>query len=470
MDIVLISIYLMIMILLGVLASKRVSSVYDLYVGGLNIGGVATALSFFTTYFSSVIFVGATALGWKYGLLVLWKDIFVVIVGTLAAFVVIGPRVLALSRRYRIASIIDLIEIRYRSRAVSITASLTMFVGLYLYCISILIGMARALEASIGLSYETSLAISSIVTLVYIVLGGYIAQVWTQVLQAVFMLFMAVTLGVTSIVAVGGFNNLQNALASIDPSLATWPYRDTLPMFAFFLSLGFMGIGNPALLIKFISVKDRISLKKAVLISTATVAILTLSLNIASATMRIILRNSIATPDHAFIYFTKTILPKGFDTLLVIAILSASMSTLSAILNTLTHIARDTTARLLPRNPGNEMLFFRLTTLAIGITITIPALKPPEMLITLFGVTTSIISTVLVGPIIYGLFWRKASALGALVSMITSFAVAIAVNAYGGFRFPWTYYAFIPSIILSLTLLPLISIAIPSKNTTEHYC
>jgi Na+/pantothenate symporter len=146
------------------------------------------------------------------------------------------------------------------------------------------------------------------------------------------------------------------------------------------------------------------------------------------------------------------------------------MSTLSAILNTLTHIARDTTARLLPRNLGDEVLFFRLTTLAIGITTTIPALKPPEMLITLFGVTTSIISTVLVGPIIYGLFWRKASALGALVSMITSFAVAIAVSAYGGFRFPWTYYAFIPSIILSLTLLPLISIAIPSKNTAEHHC
>ncbi|MEL9940215.1 MAG: hypothetical protein QW348_02600 [Ignisphaera sp.] len=470
MDIAIISAYLLAMILIGVYAAKRVSSASDLYVGGLNFGGVATALSFFTTYFSSVIFVGATAIGWKYGLLVLWKDVFVVFVGTLAAFIFIGPRLLAFSRRFGFSSIVEFIEVRYKSSLAGVIAALTTFVGLYIYTISALIGMARALEA-MGLDYTMSLLISSVTTLLYIALGGYLAQVWTQSIQAVFMLAMAIAIAVTSLASVGGIGNLQQRLSSIDPLLASWPYRDLLPMFSFYLSLGFMGIGNPALVMKFITARDRISLKLATVVATATVATLTLSLDIASATTRAIISSDSVKPDHAFIYLTKTLMPKGFDTLMIIAILSASMSTISALINTLTHTLRDVVKKLgnnLIGNTKRDAMFFRITTATLAATATILALKPPEMLITLFGVTTAILSSTLVGPIIYGLYWRKATAEGAIASMVTSFAIAIAVSAYGHFSFPWTYYAFVPALAASLMVMPITNLV--SKPARKQNC
>ncbi|MEM1560780.1 MAG: hypothetical protein QXN35_04445, partial [Ignisphaera sp.] len=54
-----IAIYLAIMISIGIAAMSRIKTVEDLYVGGMRIGGIVTALSFFTTYFSSVVFIGA---------------------------------------------------------------------------------------------------------------------------------------------------------------------------------------------------------------------------------------------------------------------------------------------------------------------------------------------------------------------------------------------------------------------------
>jgi Na+/proline symporter len=108
--IVIILVYFGMLIAIGFIGMMKTRSVEEIYVGGMRVGGLLTALSFFTTYFSSVIFVGATAIGWKYGLLVLWKDVFVVWIGTLLAFIVLGPRLKALSTRLGILSIVELFE------------------------------------------------------------------------------------------------------------------------------------------------------------------------------------------------------------------------------------------------------------------------------------------------------------------------------------------------------------------------
>lgn len=90
---------MLLMIGIGIISLKKISNITDLYIGGMNIGGVLIALSFFTTYFSSVIFIGATALGWKYGLPIVWKDVFVVMIGTTSAFILLGPRLMMFAKK-----------------------------------------------------------------------------------------------------------------------------------------------------------------------------------------------------------------------------------------------------------------------------------------------------------------------------------------------------------------------------------
>jgi SSS family solute:Na+ symporter len=453
--IVIILVYFGMLIAIGFIGMMKTRSVEEIYVGGMRVGGLLTALSFFTTYFSSVIFVGATAIGWKYGLLVLWKDVFVVWIGTLLAFIVLGPRLKALSTRLGILSIVELFEKRFGSRTPAIAAGVAMLLGLVVYAISILIGTARAFEVVASVPYLYALLAVAVVTMIYTAFGGYLGQVWTQAIQALFMLLMAIVICIASLSSIGGFTNLYNGLYSMDPALATWPYRDLLPMMALYLSLGFLGWGNPALLMRFIAIRDKISLKAATVFATLLVAILTLSLNLASASTRLLLKDSVSVPDYAFLYLVQELLPSGFNVLFLVAVLSASMSTLTAVLSTAAQILiRD--LRIL-RRMGSEAAMFRLTIAILALLSIALSIKPPPMLMILFGVTTSILSGVLTGPIIYTLFWRKTSSEAITITIALSTAIAMGVAAYGRFQFPWTYYSFIPTLAFSLTLPPLIS-------------
>lgn len=454
--IIFLALYLIAMLLIGYIAMKRIKSVEDIYVGGKNIGGVLTALSFFTTYFSSVVFVGATALGWRYGLPIVWKDVFVVLIGTLFAFIFLGGRLACLSKTLRFSSVVEFIEKRYRSRIAGLIASVVMFVGLLIYVVSILVGMVRAVEVVADIDYSLALILITIVTAIYTAMGGYVAQVWTQAAQAVFMIVMALTICAASLLKVGGLSMLYQQLKSIDLSLAGWPYRDILPLFSLYLSLGFLGWGNPALLLRFISVRNRISLRTATVVATTLVAIFTLSLNIASAATRLVVSNDVK-PDHAFVYLVKFLFPQGFDIVFLIAVISASMSTITALLSVMTQCVKGLIGvRKMPTHRF-EVIFYRVTTMVLALISMVLALKPPEMVIALFGTTTSILAGVLTGPVIYGLYSRKVTASAVGITMVISFVLAISISAYGGFKAPWTYYSFIPTIISSLALPPIAS-------------
>lgn len=454
--IVSLAIYLIVMLALGYMAMRKIRSPEDIYVGGMNVGGVLTALSFFTTYFSSVVFIGATALGWRYGLPVVWKDVFVVLIGTTSAFIFLGTRLACLSKVMRFTSVVEFIEKRYSSRVAGLVASAIVFIGLLVYVVSILVGMVRAVEVVAGIDYLVALVLITIVTAIYTAMGGYIAQVWTQATQAVFMIGMALAICVVSLLKVGGLTTLYQQLRSIDPSLAGWPYRDFLPLFSLYLSLGFLGWGNPALLLRFVSVRDRISLRTATVVATTLVAIFTLSLNISSAASRLIVSNNVK-PDHAFVYLVKFLFPQGFDIVFLIAVLSASMSTITALLSVMTQCLRSLINDRRVSTHRYEIVFYRATTIVLALISMVLAINPPEMVIALFGVTTSILAGVLTGPVVYGLYSRKVTASSVIITMIVSFATAIGISAYGGFKAPWTYYSFVPTIAISLTLPPIIS-------------
>jgi Na+/pantothenate symporter len=466
LDVAIVVAYFGVLVALGFIAMSRARSVEELYVGGMRVGGLLTALSFFTTYFSSVIFVGATAIGWKYGLLVLWKDVFVVWIGTFLAFVLLGPRLKAVAVRLRALSVVEVFEKRFGSRAPAVVAGITMLLGLTVYAISILIGTARAFEVIAGVPYLYALLAVAIITVVYTALGGYLGQVWTQAVQALFMLSMAIAICITSLAAVGGFEKLYTGLYSIDPALAVWPYRDLLPYMALYLSLGFLGWGNPALLMRFIAIRNRVSLKTATVLATTLVAVLTLSLNLASATTRLVLKDSISVPDYAFLYLVQRLFPRGFTVLFLVAVLSASMSTLTAVLATAAQVlVRDLGVF---RRVGREAGAFRLVTALLAMLSIALSANPPPMLMVLFGITTSLLSGVLTGPIIYTLFWRKATSEAIAIAIAVSTAIALGVAAYGNFKFPWTYYSFIPTLAASLILPPAISIAKEKISTSNR--
>ncbi|MEM4932978.1 MAG: hypothetical protein QXF19_05950, partial [Desulfurococcaceae archaeon] len=74
----------------------------------------------------------------------------------------------------------------------------------------------------------------------------------------------------------------------------------------------------------------------------------------------------VSNPEYAFTYLVQRIFPQGFDIIFLLAVLSASMSTLTAIMGTMTHILRDVVGLKKVFSSRNEFLFYRIVTVTIA--------------------------------------------------------------------------------------------------------
>jgi len=450
--------YFAILLVIGIVAMRRTKTLEDFYVGGRQISGWVTALSFFTTYFSAVIFIGGAGMGWVWGLPIVWKDVPSVIIGTALAFMIIGPPLRVMTEKLGALSVAEYIEKRYDSKLAGLTATVIIFTGMFFYTISLLIGMGVATEIIVGIPYLTALWICVIVTLIYTALGGYFGQAWTQAVQAIVMLLIAVIVAVVALNAVGGLGALSTKLEAINPSLARWPYLNFTALLPFMLSLGFLGWGNPALILRFFSIKGTRAFRWSVLIAVFFVAITSLCINLASPVARVLYPN-LPKPDAAMPHLVKDLFPPGFDAFFLVGVLAASMSTLTALLIVMSQcIVRDIVPKIRTLPEKRAVMLSRVVMVVVALICATLATSPPPMLVTIFAVTTALLAGVLVGPVVYGLYWRRVTAPSCACAMMAGFIAVIAVCAYGGFQFPWTYYAWIPAIILSLALPPIISV------------
>ncbi len=82
-----------VMIAVGLYCRKNATDVSGFVLGGRSVGPWLTAFAFGTSYFSAVVFVGyAGQFGWKYGIAATWAGIGNALIGSLAAWAILGRR------------------------------------------------------------------------------------------------------------------------------------------------------------------------------------------------------------------------------------------------------------------------------------------------------------------------------------------------------------------------------------------
>ena len=91
--------YMVLVVGIGVLASRRKRSREELLLGGRRIGAWVTSLSYVAAYFSSVVIIGGGAFGYRYGLATLWIGGINVLIGITLAWMVLGRRLRVFTAR-----------------------------------------------------------------------------------------------------------------------------------------------------------------------------------------------------------------------------------------------------------------------------------------------------------------------------------------------------------------------------------
>ena len=169
----------------------------------------------------------------------------------------------------------------------------------------------------------------------------------------------------------------------------------------------------------------------------------------------------LATPDNAFARIATDALPIGITGLVLAAALAAVMSTASAgLLASSTILANDVYAGFLARRDHDKVLVSRVATLLVGVATLVTSILVNDVVGAL-TVAYDLLSGALFVPIVGALFWRRATAAGALASMAAGGVAVVLFMAKDGL---FANSPIIWGLVASLVAFVVVSLLTPKPS------
>ena len=408
---------------------------------GGRLPGWALALSVFATYVSSISFLALPAKAYlsNWNALVLS---FSIPFAACAAAVWFVP----FYRRQTSASAYSFLEARFGAWS-RLYAS-----GCFLVMQSVRSGMilyllALVLNTLLGVDMPLVICVVGVATMLYSMMGGLHAVVWTDVVQSVVLIAGALlSLAVIAFTLPDGLCAGVSAafdagkLSLGDFSLRDWGSETFWVTFAYgvFLNLQNFGI-DQTYTQRYVAAKsDREAVRSmfsgAMLylpVSLVFVAIGTLLWAWVKSHPGVVPQEVLAKSDAVFPWFIIHRLPTGVSGLLVAAIIAAAMSTVSSTLNSgATVLLEDYAKRFSARAKGSEgaqVVFLRLATVGLGLFAVGVALAVMNVtsVLTTWWALQSVLSGGMLGLFLIGAFSRRTrSAQAAVATVVGVLAVA----------------------------------------------
>jgi SSS family transporter len=448
LDLLIIAVYLAGITLFGLRFRKRQGSLRDYFLADRNIPWWAIALSIVAAETSTLTIISIPGLAYDTDLTFL-QVVFGYLIGRIIISFILLPHYF----RGDLYTAYQLIERRFGGRLRSVTAGLFLLTraaaeGVRVYAVSIVIRIA------LGTGEIASIAIISVLTLIYTFEGGLAAVIWTDVVQTV--IYVAGTVvGVFTILqlvpggwyGVYGFAEQANKLRVFDFSTNFWaPYTFWAGVIGgAFLTTASHGT-DQLIVQRLLAARNQRQSVLALLSSGVAILFQFALFLIVGVMLYAFYRLPSKTFGKAdFIYPTFIVhhMPPGISGLLIAAILAAAMSNLSAALNSLS--SSSIIDFYLRRHPGADertrLWRSQLTTLLWAAVLFVLAVLSLHKVSRVVEVGLSIVSVAygaLLGVFLLGVLTRRANQNGATVGMILGFAVAVYV--WLGTRIPWTWY------------------------------
>jgi solute:Na+ symporter, SSS family len=243
---------------------------------------------------------------------------------------------------------------------------------------------ALLLNTFVPLSLVSLIVVIGVITMVYTLLGGMEAVIWTDVMQSVVMIGgIMFCMGLLTLHIVSGPEPLlQTATAANKFSLGSWDWslssRTVWVMIIYGVTENLRNLmGDQNYVQKYCAVATERDARKSVWIAMLIYIPLTaVFLYIGTALFAyygpggVALAEHVTKGDQVFPYFIATVVPVGLKGLMIAAILAAAMSTVDSALNcSATVLLLDFFKRFIRPNISEtgQILFLRLTTVIWGI-------------------------------------------------------------------------------------------------------
>jgi solute:Na+ symporter, SSS family len=448
LDLAIIALYLIGITLFGLRFRKKQRSLRDYFLADRNIPWWAIALSIVAAETSTLTIISMPGLAYDSNLTFLQ-----VAMGYLVGRIIISFVLLPHYFRGDLYTAYQLIERRFGSRLRTLTASLFLLTraaaeGVRVYAVSIVVAIA------LGTGEIASIAIITLLTLIYTFEGGLAAVIWTDVVQTV--IYIGGTLvGVFTILHLvpGGWSAIHAAAASagklqvFDFSPTLWkPYTFWAGLVggAFFNTASH---GTDQLIVQRLLAARNERQSVTALLSSGIAIFFQFALFLLVGVMLWVYyglpSSAFGKADYIYPKFIVSRLPHGISGLLIAAILAAAMSNLSAALNSLSSSSMmDFYLRRRPQTADRKQLqlsriatfFWALLLFALAVL----SLHKVARVIEVGLAIASVAYGALLGVFLLGVLTKRANELGAMVGMLFGFAIAFYLWMWT--RVPWTWY------------------------------
>ncbi|HLV86562.1 MAG TPA: sodium:solute symporter [Candidatus Sulfotelmatobacter sp.] len=459
LDFTIIALYLIGITSFGLRFRKKQRSLRDYFLAGRDIPWWAISLSIVAAETSTLTIISIPGLAYDTNLTFLQVVMGYVIGRVLISFVLL-PHYF----RGDLFTAYELIERRFGRGLRSFTAGLFLLTraaaeGVRVYAVSIVVSIA------LGTGQITSIAIITLLTLIYTFEGGLAAVIWTDVVQTTIYVGGAL-IGLVTIIHLvpGGWPAIHSA-ADAAGKFQVFDFR-TSPWIPYTFLAGLIGgtfftlasHGTDQLIVqRLLSARGQKQSSAALVMSGVAVLFqfaLFLMIGVMLWSFYRLPTASFDKPDRIYPTFIVSRMPHGISGLLIAAILAAAMSNLSAALNSLSSSAiLDFYVRLRPQvDEQTKLRLSRLATLIwalILFLLALVALRKAGRVVEVGLQIASVAYGALLGAFLLGILTRRANQRGVAIGMVFGFATELYL--WLGTTLPWTWWVLIGSAVTFLT-------------------
>ena len=481
-----IGLYFVVLIGIGSWASKKIHTTEDYILAGRSLGFWVFTILIVCSICSGMSLLGVSGFGYTSGWPGIWEQIFVPLAASFC-IIVFGVKLHALGKTRGYLTVQDYLAERFESpRTVRALAATSGIVVSLIYLVGQYAAITIVLVWLFGIPHWQALLISGVIITAYTVVGGLYAVSWAGLIQGGILILGVLLMAPPVIMSAGGLTHINTVLAGVDPNfVGPWfpeayaPYAYATPEFLFsFAILLMVGLAcAPHVVNNVLAAREARYFKWAPLVAFLIYAVVMLLVKLVGFAVRslveegrLVLPDAVNAQDYSFIVGVEHAMPNvAFWAFFAVIVLAAVMSTTDRLMLTVgTSFAWDIYKNILrPSASDREVLLVSKVALVLGAGGTLLlAINPPEMLAWLIWMGIGVMLATFAVPLLAGLYWRGATAGGAIASMVVGLVAAAAFGYWHQFVAPLPVHFSLFALAFS-ALAMVVASRLSTRNSEE---
>lgn len=438
-DLFIFVVYILGLFAFGIFFFRKNETGDDYYVGGRKMGSVHIGLSVVATDVGGGFSIGLGGLGFVIGLSGSWM-LFTGLLGAWLAAVLLIPKIKG-NRVFDKAYTFPQVFEHYYSAKVAMVAAIISAIGYAGFTSSqMLAGAKLASGTFVGLDLTAALYLMGIVAIIYTVLGGLKAVIYTDTVQWALLMSGLILVGIPiSYIEIGGMEAIRASVAPEMLSLTNLSWQDLVYWAVTIIPIWFVGM---TLYQRIYACHDEKTAKRAWYLAGVfewpIMAFLGVTLGLFA---RVAAEQGMfaylgapdvmeTDPETGLPMLLRTVLPVGFLGIMMAAYFSAILSTAdSCLMASSGNVVTDIIGKFTGFDPNGKRFvrISQIVTLIIGVLALMLAAAMENVLDLMLDSYAFMVSGLFV-PVIGALYWDKSTPAGAMTAMITGGATTLTLR------------------------------------------